>query len=415
MEQYTLDEYPALQRWTTRCRAAMAAVAVISGIMTFRGLKAYGMGGNDGLFQSFFGPLLLTSVSVLIAMFGFSYVFERYPRARTPETRYKLRLVIVFISIVLISTSTWFSLVGLASTRCLERSLQSGLLEAERVFDELVAVRRSEKSMLTPLQLGAGQSTVLVKNEQGGGLSGRKGKGRIASNLRGLQRGYQDIADTLENNITDNEAAATEGQLILEEIRGILNDDKLDVKKKSALIVPLFNALNAQLAALQLSSVPAVTSFVQNIDEVYLSEGTYMSSVLDVIRKPVEKTKQEILKQVTQIRRQKEPVVPRFHVIDAEQAIFQYPDAVWASLVYAVSLDIGFPLMCLSFLIILGRKENNFRTARGLSHGHFMQTAAAGASFNPAHESLWRTNNSKDHQGNKSRSNRGNGQESPVA
>ena len=185
MQSYSLEEYPALQRWTRRSRIALAIVSLISGIMTFRGLKAYGMGGNDGLFQSFFGPLLLTAVSVLVALFGYSYVFERYPRAGTPQERHRLHLVIVFISVVLLSTSTWFSLVGLASGRCLERSLQSGLLEAERVFDELVAVRRMEKSMLAPLQLGAGQSDVLVKSEHDGGPSGGRQSPRPPARLRG--------------------------------------------------------------------------------------------------------------------------------------------------------------------------------------------------------------------------------------
>ena len=238
----------------------------------------------------------------------------------------------------------------------------------------------------------------------------------MAANLRGLRRGYEDIADTLESSIATHENAAAEGQIILEDIRGILNDGDLDVQEKSAMIVPLFNALNAQLTELRLSAVPAVTSFVQNIESVYLSKGSYMDSVLDAIKKPVEKTKQEILKQVTLIRRQKEPVVPRFHVVDAEQAIFQYPDAVWASLVYAVSLDIGFPLMCLSFLYLLGRRETAFQTTRGWSHGHsYSQKNKAGAQPDAGHGFLWNTNPSANPKGDQSRPGRGDRPEPPAA
>jgi hypothetical protein len=419
MQSYSLEEYPTLQKWTRRSQVALLIVTLISGIFVYRGIKAYGLGGDDGLFQSFFGPLLLAFVSLLIAMFGYSYLFERYPLARTPQERTRLHFIIAFIAVVLLSTSTYFAMIGLASERCLLRSLESGLLQAEKVFDEMVMIRRTEKSLLAPLKLGAGQSKVLVKSEHEGGPSGRKGIGRVSATLKGLQSGYEDIADTLESSITAHENASTEGQIILEDIRGILNDGDLGVREKSEMIVPLFNELNAQLTELRLSAVPAVLSFVQNVDDLYLSKGAYMESVLDAIRKPVEKTKQEVLKQVTLIRRQKEPVIPRFHVMDAEQAIFEYPQAVWAALVYTLSLDIGFPLMCLTFLVNLSRRESRTQvtTGRSWSHGYSETYGRSDgvSESDPRHGHLWNTNPAANRKGDKPGQDNRNRPEPPVA
>ena len=92
-------------KWIKRCTRALIFVALASGILTFRGIQSYGLGGDNSFFNSVFGPILLTSVSVLVAVFGWKYIFENYPRSRTPEEKSRMLIIMAFVTVVLLSTA----------------------------------------------------------------------------------------------------------------------------------------------------------------------------------------------------------------------------------------------------------------------------------------------------------------------
>ena len=410
-------DYPALQRWTWRCKKVLFFTSIVSGITTFLGIRTYAMEGEAGLFQSVIGPLLLTLVSIVVSIFGYSYVFERYPLTKTPEERNRLHLVILAVSVLLICVSSYFSVLNLGGPRSLRRKLQADLMEAEQAFDGIVLVRRMEKSLLVPLSLAGGKMAVLSDGERKGTLSRREGDGKVAANVAGLQKNFLELADALESSLADHENEAAEGQVVLEDIRGIMNDEKIDVREKAAMIVPLFNDLNAKFTGLKISVVPSIVTAVRNIEDTSLARGAYMDTALEAIKTPIQKTKQEILKQVAIIKQQKEPVIPRFHVVDEEQAIFAFPEAALFSIVFALSLDAGIPILCLFCLYFIGRREASKQISRGWNYGtnQTYGVAKTGAQSNTNAGFLWKTNNAANHQRNKPGANRGDRPEPPIA
>jgi hypothetical protein len=418
MPSYSLEEYPALQRWTGRSRKILIFTSLVSGIVTFPGIRFYAMCGNTGFFYSVLGPFLLTLVSFTISVYGYSYVFERYPLTTTWKERLRLHWVILFVASVLVCTSSYFAIINLGGPRCLQRKLQSDLMTAEKAFDEIVLVRRMEKSLLVPLSLAADKTGVLAEGEQKGTLSRKDGNGKVVANVTGLKRSFTKLADTLESSLAEHENEAAEGQVILEDIRGIMNDEQIGVRQRAALIVPLFNALNEKFTALKISAVPGIVSAVQNIDKTSLARGAYMDTAMEAIKTPIQKIKQEILKQVAAIKRQKEPRIPRFHVADEEQAIVAFPEAALFSIVFALSVDVGIPILCLACLFLIGHRETKKQnTFQGWSHGTSQSFGVTqnGAQPRAGHGSLWSTNNTTNRPGHKPGPNRGDIPEPPAA
>ena len=414
---YSLEEYPVLQKWTRRSKKFVFFSSIASGVTTYGGFQTYAMGGGDGLFHSVFGPLLLTSISFSLSVFGYSYLYERYPLARNQDERARLHIIILFITAVLLVTSSYFSVISLGGPRCLERKLQADLMKAEQVFDEIVKLRRMEEGLVGPLKLAAEKSGVLADGERNGTLSRKTGEGKVLANVSALKKGYADIAEILEDSLAEHEDEAAEGRIILENIRGITNDETIDTKEKALMIAPLFNALNKQLTGLSISAVPSVVTAVQNIDDTNLARGQYMETALEAIKKPVQKTKQEILKQVTLIKQHREPVVPHFHIVDAEQAVFAFPEAALFAVAFATSVDAGIPIFCLFCLFFIGRRESNRQLTAGWNYGTNYQIGATGARPQPDANpgSLWTTNHAANRQRNKPRADCGDRPKPPAA
>ena len=410
-------EYPVLQRWTGRTKKILILASLISGITTFQGIATYAMDGETGLFKSVIGPLLLTIVSVAVSIFTYSYAYERYPLAKTWEERNRVHIIIFFVSILLICVSSYFTIINLGGPRSLLRKLQSDLIEAEEAFDEIVLLRRMEKELLVPLSLAAGKTATFAKGEEKGTLSRKDGNGKVVANVTGLSANFTKLEEALESSLADHEIEADEGHIILEDIRGILNDEKMSAREKAAMVVPLFNSLNGVFAALKISAVPAIVAAVQNIDDTSLARGSYMDTALEAIKTPIQKTKQEILKQVALIKQHKEPIIPRFHMVDEEEAIWQHAEAALFSIVFALSLDVGIPILGLFCLFFIGRREIRQQQRGWNSYGtnHQVGITGAGAQPNANAGSLWRTNGTASRRGDQSGQNRRNRPEPPVA
>ncbi len=347
-------DYQQYSQWSKRSVCLLVFSSVLSGIFTFNGLL------GD---YSFGFALLMASIGVVMSVAAFSFLFSQFPKAGW-QKRKRLLWVGLVASVLLLLTSTQYSIFGLSGDKAKLHHLSVSLKQAEDKFSEIISIRKREQRLIPSLQNMEGVFRGMASREvTGGALSRKVGHGPVSANLAGLSQGYKEAVSTLKRQDRAVNSLFTRGSRLLDDIRGVVNDQELPVNAKNEQVQRKFMKLNTLFAEAQNSVLPSIVSLVERIDSLFTAgSDRETDEVLKGVVQPLAESKTLILSQIAELGSQ-EIRVPSFRVMGSQEAVITYWGICLPGFSYALAIDLVIPIMLLFFLTYLasGSDQNDFR------------------------------------------------------
>ena len=340
----------------------MAIACVVSGILTLRGIRIF---RSDGFFESWIQPAMLAGFSAFGAFVSWQIIIRYYPRS-TPERKQQLLTLSLLLVAFLLSTSTFFSAFGMSADKAVMRHITVIADKARTSLILLHRGRKKEAELVTYLGgMGNVNNSMVNREINGGPLSGRKGAGKVASNVSGLGDGFRDAAGTLSKQGKEADRLYNRGNKILTEINKIISNDETSIEEKSHAVEAKLASLNIVLTRLQVSALPWIEDLVERMDTLYLAKGNAaMQKAVSRLDASIAEGKDVLMERIADLKQENDIPVISFRIPDKFEAIQLHWEYVVPSFMYSLATDVFAPAITLFFLSFISGAFRQQPTSR---------------------------------------------------
>lgn len=326
----------------------MAIACLVSGVLTLRGMRLL---RSDGFFDSWVQPTMLAVFSALGCFIFWQIIIRFYPRSTAGGKRQLLVVSLLLVAFAL-TTSTFFSAFGMSADKAVMRHITMVTDEARSTLILLHQRRKQEANFANHLGgMGDVNASMVQREIDGGPLSGRKGSGKVASNVSGLGDGYRNAADRLIKQGKDADRLYSRGDRLLSEINKIISNDKISIREKSRAVEVKLAAVNIVLTKLQDSTLPWIQDLVERMDTLYLAKGdAAMQKAVSRLSVSITEGKDVLQERLADLEQESDVPVVSYRIPDQFEAIMLHWEYVVPSFMYSLATDLFAPALSLFFL-----------------------------------------------------------------
>jgi len=355
-----------LMKWRKWCwRVALFATAV-SAVITFHGLDS----GDHSSTYAEFEPYILTAVSAVMSLFGWTFLLEFAPSAYLVDDKKRLGVFFALLGAGLVSTSTFFAIQGLAGRECvkLDISHQRTIAVGAMLSYSDRAAQISATSLA--IQTHAEDFSTKAEGERLHGLvSGKKQNGPVYATLLIVAGMFKRVCDGLATSAAAMNKILTKIAKLIQDLDVVMGSSVLDPAAKTRKANDIFLNLNiafASLHAVDITAVAAADSNVTGLENRLNAAGGFVDGVdaertrqsVEMIRSDVVSARTAAAETIAGLRSQDAVTVDAFQTRGPWESFrgnFLY---AWPYFFYAISADfalMGLALLALWYLVRRGQ------------------------------------------------------------
>ena len=343
--------------------AALAVLAVASGIYTYLGVSSL----LDGSGATRFFAAIAYSVAVSVAIFVFwSYMMRLLPAMRSAMGRILMTLTMLAGSGAIIAMSSWLNAAALAGAAAVEQHLARTVQDYQGALERAHTITLSAQGLERDVARARQSFDDLSEQEATGDLSGLAGRGAVFRLLKQKSEELQGLETQIASQTPLVEAAFAEGNAILSRMRA-LTVEQGPIEARSV----LFSEEAVRLAGIittlrQLSVAPLVSRAASDLSASVVLPQT--DSLLGEQQATVESVLTVLAQRANTLRTAAEAVIAMppapdttYTPLSAADAVIKYAASFVPSWAGAIAID----LLPMVLVFIVAITQAAVRTGRG--------------------------------------------------